>query len=633
MPSVGIRKNPNMGNFSKDPMYAYAAQFCDVQKNILRESQVDYAMEPQRALAFKSNVDALKSFFIENSVVGSPEVMSTEKYQDEVDMMSEAFQNDIQAVRENAVAGLATWNPMIGLSLPMHKYLMLNCVFSQCVPRFVAKAPSWTESIETRYMVDPNTGKKIDIANQQNQIYKVWKSANAPVEVAVSLPEMKSVDILDKYFGVSRISHNLSTATHISAIAVEDDYEKGDVVVTIGNDGKVTESEAAADGHGLVWKPWKAEFTPGYGDANRIIVAPVDVMTSNTTTTPGTGGADPVTTTEEVVIHDTLFATQSENMFEINSTSGNIKAVKIWARYDASSRMRKTPRVEWGEKTIFVQIPENDGITVPVTPEEVKDIGALYGINQVTKYMSMIKDVLENVKDDDIHEQLDQSFMRLDDEHKLAKTVDFAPRDGYYSDHLEWLQKTFMNTLDQFITGLITVLRDPNMEISIIGRPGLIRQITPIEYTYQTPSNLGPIDLDFRKTVVTSDKRVYNFVSSDKLFGNDNLIVLLNPKNTNRIVYRIYDYQFYISNEIRDAENPQLPALTAFQRYRFWELFGVQGRLMVANASGLREHLPNVDPIGRPASGELYNNNDLGSVYGHWDPVTGKNVTTENTLP
>lgn len=565
MPSVGTRRNPNMGNFSKDPMYAYAAQFCDVQKNILKESQVDYAMEPQRALAFKGNIEALKEFFTENSVIGNPDQISAEKYQDELDMMSEAFQNDIQAVRENAVAGLATWNPMIGLSLPMHKYLMLNCVFAQAVPRFVAKSPSWTESIETRYMVDPNTGKKIDIANQQNQIYGVWKSANKPVEVAVSLPEMQSIDILDKYFGVSRISHNLSTATHISAIAVEDDYKKGDTVITIAQDGKITESEATADGHGLVWKPWKAEFTPGYGDANRIIVAPVDLVTESTTT-DNTDPSNPVTTTTEVEVHDTLFASQSENMFEINSTSGAIKAVKIWARYDASSRTRKTPRVEWGEKTIFVQIPENDGITVPVTPEEVKDIGALYGINQVTKYMSMIKDVMENVKDDDIHEQLDLSFMRLDDDHKLAKTVDFAPRDGYYSDHLEWLQKTFMNTLDQFITGLVTILRDPNMEISVIGRPGLIRQITPIEYTYQTPSNIGPIELDFKKTVVTSDHRVYNFISSDKLFGNDNLIVLLNPKNTNRIVYRVYDYQMYISNEIRDAENPQLPALTAFQR-------------------------------------------------------------------
>ena len=618
MPSVGMRRNPNMGNFSKDPMYAYAARFCDVQKNMLRENQIDYALEPTRALAFKSNVDALKEFFIEESVIGDRTHMSAEDYQDELDMMTEAFTNDIQAVKENAVAGMATWNPMIGLSLPMHKYLMLNCVFAQAVPRFVAKSPSWTESIETRYMVGPD-GRKIDIANQQNQIYKIWKTANAPVEVPVALPEARTIDILDDYFSVDRKNHNLSVATHICAIAVQDYAKKGDTVLTIANDGTITESEASADGVALIWKPWKSEFTPGYGNANRIIVDPVDLVVSTDGTT-------------ETSVHDTLYATQSDNMFEISANSGIIKAVKIWARYDASARTRRTPRVDWGEKTIYVQIPENDGITVPVTPEEVKDIGALYGINQVTKYMSMIKEVLENVKDDDIHEQLDLSYQRLDDDHRMAKTIDFAPRAGYYSDHLEWLQKTFMNTLDQYITGLLTILRDPNMQINIIGRPALIRQITPIEYTYQTPDNVGPIELDFKKTVVTSDKRVYNFISSEKLWGTDTFIVLLVPKNTNRIVYRLYDYQMYISNEIRDAEMPQLPALTAFQRYKFFELFGVQGRIMVANPTGLREHLPNTNPLGRTEDGELYANNDLGSVFTHWNDKAGRNMTVEEEL-
>ena len=616
MPSVGERKQPKMGNFSKDPMYAYAQAFCETQQNIIRESQVDYAQEPARALSFRSVQDQMKNFYLENSVIGDARSLGAEKYQDQLDMMNEAFINDIQAVRENAVAGMAAWNPLIGLSLPMHKYLMLNCVFAQAVPRFVAKSPSWTETMETRYMITPD-GRKIDIANQQNEIFSAWKSANRPVDVAITLPESQSVDILDKYFKVSRLSHNLSVATHISAIAIEDYAKKDDPIITIDSEtGAITEGKAAANGIAIVWKPWKAEFNPGYGELNRVIVQPVDIVTT------ASDGTTPVT------FHDVLFASQKDNMFEISSAANKIKAVKMTARYDASSRTLKTSRVTWEERTTYVQIPENDGITIPITPEEVKDIGALYGINQVTKYMSMIKDILENVKDDDIKEHLDESFARLDDDHKLAKTIDFAPREGYLGTHLQWLQETFMNTLDQFITGLITVLRDPNMEICIIGRPGLIRQITPIEYTYQTPSSVGPIELDFKKTVVTSDKRVYNFISSDKLFGNDNLIVLLIPKNTNRIVYRLYDYQMYISNEIRDAENPSLPALTAFQRYKFFGFQEVQGRLFVANPTGLREHLPNVDPIGTQ-----YANNDLGSVYTHYDASTGRNVTTPNELP
>ena len=374
----------------------------------------------------------------------------------------------------------------------------------------------------------------------------------------------------------------------------------------------ITEKKAETDGKALVWKPWKAEFTPGYGEYNRNIVKPVDIMLTNDNA--GT----------QVAFHDTIFATQKDNMFEINS-GGKIKAIKLSARYDASSRALKTNRVEWDERTTFVQIPESDGITVPVTPEEVKDIGAQYGINQVTKYMSMIKDVLETVKDDDIKNELDESFVRLDNDHKLAKTYDMAPPTNYMHTYVEYNQIVFMRQLDQFVTGLLTVLRDPNMQICIIGRPAIIRDLTPVEYTYTTPSSVGPVELDFKKTVVTSDKRVYNFISSDKLWGNDNLMILLIPKNTNRIVYRLYDYQMYISNEIRDAENPQLPALTAFQRYKFFEYQPVQGRLRIANPSGLRSHLPNTDPVG-----EMYANNDLGSVFTHWDEGEKKNVTTPN---
>ena len=52
--------------------------------------------------------------------------MDADEYQDQVDMMSESFTNDIQAVRENAVAGMNNYNPLIGLSLPMHKYPYLH---------------------------------------------------------------------------------------------------------------------------------------------------------------------------------------------------------------------------------------------------------------------------------------------------------------------------------------------------------------------------------------------------------------------------------------------------------------------------------------------------------------------------
>lgn len=613
MPSVGERKNPSMGNFSHDPMYQYAARFNDINKRIQHEAHCDLMYEPAKAASFQASQDALREFFVEDSVV-CREHMTAEQVQDEMDMMNEVCTNDIQGLREAGLTGINSFNPLVGLSLPMHKYLMMNCMFAQALPRYVAKAPSWTETMETRYMITRD-GKKIDIANQQNLIYSAWKQQNPSVEVPIALPESSKLDILDKYFnGTNRLTHNLSVATHISHVAVEEYVEAGAQTLTVAQDGTITEAPAAAAGKALVWKPWKAEFTPGYGPANRILVSPITIEVVK----DATGATE--------VFSDTLFATQQDNLFNI--TAAKVKAVKMSARFDASARSLPTNRVSWEERTTFVQIPEQDGITIPVTPEEVKDVGANYGINQITKYMSIIKEILENVKDDDLKYDLDDSFERLDDDHRSAKTIDFAPRAGYYGTHIDWMKSTFMDTLDQFVSGLLTVLRDPNMTITVIGRPELIRRITPTEYTYTTPSSIGPVELDFKKTVVTSDKRVYQFLSSDKMWGNDNLIVLLIPKNTNRIVYRLYDYQMYISNEIRDVENPQLPAITAFQRYKFFEYQPVQGRLFCANPSGLREHLPNVDPVG-----EMYANNDLGSVYTHYDGATGRNVQTPNVLP
>ena len=89
MPCVGERKNPNtMGNFSKDPMYRYAAAFYDTQKTIMNEAQVDYAADPAKATAFPQARQALKEFYLENAVIGDKNTMDADENQDQLDMMS-----------------------------------------------------------------------------------------------------------------------------------------------------------------------------------------------------------------------------------------------------------------------------------------------------------------------------------------------------------------------------------------------------------------------------------------------------------------------------------------------------------------------------------------------------------------
>lgn len=114
----------------------------------------------------------------------------------------------------------------------------------------------------------------------------------------------------------------------------------------------------------------------------------------------------------------------------------------------------------------------------------------------------------------------------------------------------------------------------------------MVRKISPTEYTYQSPSAIGPVELDYTKTVQTSDRRTYNFIGSDKLRNSREFIVVLNPKGTDRIMYRIYDYQLYISNEIRNMQNPLLPNIHAFERWKFVQMQPVQGRIGLLNVKG-----------------------------------------------
>ena len=73
-----------------------------------------------------------------------------------------------------------------------------------------------------------------------------------------------------------------------------------------------------------------------------------------------------------------------------------------------------------------------------------------------------------------------------------------------------------MDHLDTKVTELLQVYNDENVTVTIFGRPELIRKITPKDYQYVTPSSIGPVQLDFVKTVVTSDKRTYQFISTSK---------------------------------------------------------------------------------------------------------------------
>ena len=588
MPVVGNRKTTQMGRgYTKDPMSPLASSFSKLANDILQENGLDIFMEPQKVAMVGPANETLKNFFVEQSA-DRESFDSIDDYEDHIKMMHEQYDNDREALLEYAPTG--SFNPVIGMTFPLHKNILMNNIFDKgAIPKVVAREPKFTVSMETRILVDPE-GNEIDMFKEQNKMKDAIDKTAPFVEVAIALPENETTDVLTE-IGYTA-TDNLSIDTHISKVKVNVYLEVGDINPETG---------VAADTAGAVdvWFPVNARFTPYYGEYDRTLMAPISIKAKK----------EENGEVKMVEYKDVLAGYMKKNKFFITASNGVVTEVKLNARVDTSSAMLKTCSVNWRVNTDIVEIPSAIPINTPVSPEEVKDIGALYQVNQLSKIMSLFKTVMGNYKDDKIKEHLDTSFLTMPAENKEAITFDFAPREGYALDHVEWRHKTFMDALDTHVTNLIQVLNDPNMTITVVGRADLIRKITPTEYTYQTPSSIGPVELDFVKTVTTSDKRVYQFISSDKLRGNNNLIVILCPRNTERIIYRIYDYQLYVSNEIRNVTNYALPAIHAFERWKFHEYQPVQGRVKILNPTGLRNKIENTDPIGQFAQND-FNSND-----------------------
>lgn len=92
-----------------------------------------------------------------------------------------------------------------------------------------------------------------------------------------------------------------------------------------------------------------------------------------------------------------------------------------------------------------------------------------------------------------------------------------------------------------------------------------------------------------------------------------------------RITYKIIDYQMYLSNEIRDTKNYQLPAMTAFERWLFLQYQPIQGRVQILNVTGLRDNPEAKDYIGVNAMNDYTANKEqyASEVNGVIDKETG----------
>lgn len=567
-------------SYNKNPLASFAQQWIATAKSTLNESHLDIYEEPIKVFNRVETREAFREFFTSNlfseaQEEGQDPLVDDETMTDEKEMMDQQFDNNVDAVKEHANIG--DYNPVIGLAFPIQKNILMNMVFDKgAIQKVVADTPKFTLSMEKRILVDTK-GNEIDMFMEQNKMTDAIDASNPVHYIDLELPETEITDVLALCGGTAH--DDLSISTKISHIRLDNVYiaegeRLPDADGVIGPKSKIAKASEAGV-KPKVWFPVNIEFKPGYNEYQRTFVQPISITIHTSATTVETK-------------KDSLSGTMDKNKFNIYSSSGVVKAVRLAAELDTANAMLDTCSVKWDVTTTLIEIPNAIPINTTISPNEVKDLAALYQVNQLTKIMSLFKTALANYKDDKIKKFLDDSYDRLDDRAKGYGEFDFAVPNGYALDHVEHRYKTFFDFFDSQVQEMLYVLNDPDMTVTVFGDPDLVRKITPTEYTYQTPASIGPVTLDYKRTVVTSDRRVYQFIGSDKLRWSDQLICILSPRNSDRVTYRIYDYQMYVSNEIRNAQNPALPSIHAFERWLIQEYQPVQTRIKILNRTGLK---------------------------------------------
>ena len=582
MPSNRSIKKPGSSTYGYDAMTAFAESYLNTLHNINEMTQGNIMYNPMKSLNDPRTETTLRNAFMEGCY-DEKDFMLKDKYalkefKDERNFM---FENSFDMLKETAATANNKINPLLSIALPMYKNILMNMVWDKGgIPHKTAPAQIFDRTIEIRKLIDIH-GNEIDMFLDQGKMGPAFKESNPVVEVELPNGENYQTEIVfDKLGGSAMIDHIDRTA-HICAVKIKNVYFDEDQVLP-DSDGNIPETggtvaTSSTKGNYDVWYPVRMSFGPGFGTIKRQLQKAVKIKVARED-----GG-----TVNEVVINDVIQANQVDDKFMIRA-GADIIAVKMACRLDASMRTLSIPTVDWEDISDTVEIGTDPGIGVKVTPEQLYDMKKSYNIDQTAKLMSLMKTAMAERRDSTIYEDINLSYKNLPYNNKFAGTFDYAPREGYMDTHIEWRQKTFFEYFDRSITKMLQVLNDPNMTVCVFGDPDLVRLITPKTYTYQAPSNIGPVELDFSKTVVTSDKRVYTFIGSDKMRGNTEFIVTLCPRNTHRIIYVIYDYQFYISNEIRDNNNPALPQIVCFDRYKFDEMQALQGRIKIVNPDGFR---------------------------------------------
>ena len=299
---LGTKENDiqDLRGYENDPLYPYVESFINVVKapQYLNEGY-NYFGNIRDYMRNPATRDEVKRFFVENSYDPmdprycqegkNANPFALKNIAEHTEYMEQLFENDLSAPNSNGTSCgiLGSWSAMteasplinfnnvVGMSLPIHKNILMNAVFDQVLPKKVSRSNRFTESIETREMIDTD-GKRIDMFYEQNKMTPAINKSIPQARVFIPLPEMRTINILKDVFQLTGRKYHLSVKSAVVGIIAESWTEPGDSYFdTSDQKFKTVQSSEDAKMRLVLFKCNPIHFDPFYGDYDAVINCPI----------------------------------------------------------------------------------------------------------------------------------------------------------------------------------------------------------------------------------------------------------------------------------------------------------------------------------------------------------------------
>lgn len=445
-----------------------------------------------------------------------------------IQLLDEAYMGDLK--------------PITGLTMPLLKLYWMKNIFKDVVPTVTSpnNQPAWQLGLEKRWIQFENDGPKYylpEAFDDPNFDISGQSKVRVP-DTAIAVPALDH-DLIAMVTGASRKNDDrISTDLYISEVT----YSSG-------------EGDQAKD------VTVQTRIKPDLGTG----LFAYDVIENKVRVDRLTGGVD-----------------YDKSTMDLSSATGKVKSIKINASLSSENHLR-TPRVGWNKDTKYFNIPDAAHLATGVTEEQLRDERAIYNVDGAAKIVEMMQDVLGVIKDKHILNFLDNSKTRIagSDQFISTKFDCRPPQQIQNMTHTEWVRVELKETLDKLAQKLSEILKDQTITISVVGNPTDIRTLADITTVQGNAAEVGGCKLGY-KIGLYNNQRNFIVTSSERI-PEGKLRIYVFPNSEDHMTYKVFEYQFIISNQYRDANNGRIPSVMVSERFLIDEFTPIQGEINILN--------------------------------------------------